>query len=132
MQKNDHGRNEKWGLLGDMVDRLGVDGQSSDDSDGGEFTVSYLDWRSDQVTQLLDFCDENRTLTTESGNRRPGTVPRERIREDNPRPSRRGPKIGLPRNFYNDLWYASLGTTAREDVDAQPPIPLLKLVTQRR
>lgn len=84
MQKNDHGRNEKWGLLGDMVDRLGVDGQSSDDSDGGEFTVSYLDWRSDQVTQLLDFCDENRTLTTESGNRRPGTVPRERIREDNP------------------------------------------------
>lgn len=117
-----------------MIQHLGVDGQSSDESDGEDLLVSHQEWRSDQITQLLELCDESRPSTTELGTRRPGAKPRERIREDNPQPSRRVPKPGLPINFYNPLWYASLGegTTAQLDIDAQLAMRLPVVVTERR
>ena len=65
-----------------IVDTLGIDGQSSDESDGDEdgvYNVKLLHWRSKELVKRLNKADRVRKTTNKYGNRRPGT--KQRIRK---------------------------------------------------
>lgn len=121
---------QKWKLMDAMVRHLGADGQSSDESDdGGGYTATLPEWRAENVSQLLEYCDDHRKPTTEEGKIRPGTIPRERARVDSPTKSGRPAPQCLPENLYNAIWYQSLPRTAQEALHAQNPISLPRLRT---
>ncbi|KAG6885427.1 hypothetical protein C0992_005142 [Termitomyces sp. T32_za158] len=117
---------EGWSLLLQMVSRLEIDGQSSDESDGGnQFRVKKQNWRSPQVSSLLYHIDEHRPTTNHLGNRRPGAPPRYRhyseeitSRQPEDIPAR------LPANMYNTTWYDSLVEHYQIRLDPQSAIVL--------
>lgn len=109
-----------------MVQKLGVDGNSSDETDteNRSYTVRFKEWRSSEVSQLLRFIDDNRTHTNANGNNKPGTAPRKRIRRPYPPSSQDKPIACLPLNFYNKTWYDSLSSLQQVQLDAQPEMEL--------
>ncbi|KAG5725765.1 hypothetical protein E4T56_gene20976 [Termitomyces sp. T112] len=117
---------EGWELLFQMVSRLEIDGQSSDESDdGGQFKVKIQTWRNPQVSSLLYHIDEHRPTTNHLGNRRPSAPPRYRhyseditSRQLEDIPSR------LPSNMYSTTWYESLVELYRLRLDPQSTIVL--------
>jgi hypothetical protein len=123
------GHNQAWDLLALMVEKLGVDGNSSDETDAEDrsYTVRVKEWRSGQVNQLLQFIDNNRTHTNANGNNKPGTMPRKRIRKIYPPSSRDKPIACLPLNFYNKTWYDSLSSLQQVQLDPQPEMELPQL-----
>jgi len=59
-----------------IVDTLGVDGQSSDYTDEdneGVYNVKSLNWRNRKLVRRLNKGDEVRRTTTKYSNRQPGT-----------------------------------------------------------
>jgi len=69
-----------WLILFDMVEKLGVDGQSSDESDGETSRVRIKVWRSLEVQKLMEYIDSNRNTRTILGSQRPGNQPHSRTR----------------------------------------------------
>jgi len=62
-----------------IVDTLGLEGQSSDESsddDNGDFNVKTLEWRSKKLVKKLKATDDARKTTNRYGNRRSGAQPR--------------------------------------------------------
>jgi hypothetical protein len=109
--------------LWEVVNMLGVDGQSSDESDNEQeslsecsssptgrlcYTRKLREWRSDEVSDLLYFIDSCRKKRNGYGNKKAGKEPTQRLHSESPTVSTRAPVPGLPRNFYNDAWYACL------------------------
>lgn len=113
-----------WQILYAMVNTLGVDGISSDETDGEEHSVRAKEWRSAQVRDLLVYIDDNRSKTNSYGNPRPGTRPRVRVRRRNPPSSRNVPIAGLPKNYYHQAWYDSLTIVQQEQLGPIAEIPL--------
>ena len=114
-----------------MVDQLGINGESSDESDGETYTVKIKNWRSEEVQQRLKFIDRNRRTTTLLGTIRPGSQPHERTRSRLAVHSTRPAVPGLPRNFYGDAWYNSLKPLQQHQLDALDEVELPPLkVTQ--
>ncbi len=114
-----------------IVDTLGVDGQSSDDTDEdneGVYNVKSLNWRNRKLVRRLNKGDEVRRTTTKYGNHRPGTKRRIRKRrsEREARQTTRPPLTGKPINFYSEDWYMSL--TQREKIVLQAA-PEFKFLT---
>lgn len=120
------GDNQAWDLLALMVQKLGVDGNSSDETDGEDrsYAVRFKEWRSKEVNELLNFIDDNRTHTNANGHNKPGTLPRKRIRRIYPPSSKDRPIACLPLNFYNKTWYDSLSSLQQVQLDAQPEMEL--------
>ncbi|KAF8809183.1 hypothetical protein BYT27DRAFT_7254706, partial [Phlegmacium glaucopus] len=120
------GRNPAWEILALMVHRLGVDGNSSDETDAGDgsYAVRVKEWRSSQVKRLLRFIDNNRTQTNAYGNNKPGNPPRKRIRRTYPPVSTDRPIACLPLNFYDKTWYDSLSPLQQAQLDPQPEMEL--------
>lgn len=127
------GRDEKWRLLGEMVQLLGPDGQSSDESDTEGYVVRAQPWRGVDVGDRLDYIDTTRKTQnkTEYGRNRSGAQFRRRIRPARPPQSHRAAKPGLPSNFYDQVWYTALGvgTLYQREIDAAPATRLAKLYT---
>ncbi|KAF9497493.1 hypothetical protein BDN71DRAFT_1504770 [Pleurotus eryngii] len=105
------GENAAWMLLHDMVKGLGLLGMSTDESepeDPTSVTVIQKDWRAAEVIRLLQTIDRHRISLNCYGNSRSGAQPRTRRRRMGGPVSKRKAVAGLPINWYNPIWYASL------------------------
>jgi hypothetical protein len=96
-----------WQWLLKLVETLGVDGMSSEESDdesGMEirFHVKRLPWRRD-LTKELGLIDEVR-MRQEGIFGRQGSKPVKRIRENVRRVSTRRAARSLPKALYNQEW----------------------------
>lgn len=113
-----------------VVDKLGIDGQSSDETDEdneGAYDVKLLNWRNKKLIKSLNRADEVRKTTNKYGTRRPGTKRRTRKRRSarDARPTARPPPTGKPINFYQEDWYMSLTSQQQKDLKAGPEFVLL-------
>ena len=110
-----------------MVDALGIDGMSTDESgDEKRFpaTVISKDWRSNEVVALLQYVDRNQNQLNCFGNYKPGGQPHERNRSAYAPVSKRTALAGLPINFYNPVWYEGLTATEQRQLQAKPAFDL--------
>ncbi|KAK7056787.1 hypothetical protein VNI00_002504 [Paramarasmius palmivorus] len=113
-----------WHTIGDIVTQLGPDGMSSDESDGegrGTCKVRAKIWRSNDITDLLQYVDDSGRKTTIYGNAAPVNNRKayRRVRSLSNPTSDRGTVPGLPANFYDPEWLRSL-----------PPVERTALLTQ--
>lgn len=107
-------------FMRDVLERLGKNGMSSDESDEDDdghplFRVNYLYWRRD-ITSWLDRIDEdNRHLDTNPYVAHAGAQPVRRLRRDGEdsieNASQRKPVRMLPICLYDADWYARQGVT---------------------
>lgn len=119
-----------WDEFEMLIEKLGPEGMSSDDSeidDDGrkEFKVRRMPWRSKEIETRLIQVDKDRNMTNAYGNSRAGNQPRHRTRRNAIRVSRRKPSAGYPLNFYNDNWYADLTRSQQQDLAATDPVDWL-------
>jgi hypothetical protein len=113
-----------WSNLWQLVQVLGEDGQSSDESEDGDSRsriVHCQEWRSAAVTKLLELIDTHRAKLNANGHRRAGNVPGLRLRSSDAPVSARDPPCGLPIDCYDEDWYKSLNEWQKKLLDAQPP-----------
>jgi hypothetical protein len=95
------------------IHTLGVDGMSSEDSEGEvggqnrQFNVKSLPWRNVELTKWLHALDLMSSETLQNGKSVPGRK-WHRDRCIGGMPSVRAPPKGLPRDFYDTKWIASL------------------------
>ena len=61
-----------WEILHNLVDTLGVSGNSSDESNGENYVIRVKDWHSLEVKILLVYIDTNYKTTNEFGSHLPG------------------------------------------------------------
>jgi hypothetical protein len=101
-----------WTWLLNLVETLGPDGMSSEESEVGEddinsvYRVKVLPWRRN-IERELSLIDSERRQAHQVF-ARSGAMPVRRIRRaDNPVSSRR-PRKGLPRSLYDDTWIGSV------------------------
>lgn len=99
---------EVWEWLAEVLERLGRDGMSSEESsDGGGdlgtvYRVKILDWRR-RMDQELDLIDRTRFTDRDLFNPQ-GSTPRLRMRSSVNQFSNRRPVGGLPESFYDQAW----------------------------
>ena len=121
------GESAVWMLLHDMVRGLGLLGMSSDESDPDDNTsvsIIHKDWRSPEVIRLLQVIDRHRRAVNCYGNARAGAPPRSRRRHLGGPVSRHKPVAGLPRNWYNPIWYNCLSRSQLAGLGALAEVPL--------
>lgn len=126
-----------WTFLANMTASLGLGGMSEDDS-GDEtsrnlnrerrFVVRILDWRSEKLISYLDHIDRAKQPTNAFGKLAPGNVPRQRVRQVGGKILRAQAVSELPRNFYDDMWFAGLSAADKSALRATaavefPPLP---------
>jgi len=118
-----------WPFLYKLVQILGLNGMSSDESctEGRKCVVKIRGWRSAELTPYLDIIDQDRNSLNAFGNHLQGNLPRERIRNEGARPSVRRAIAGLPLNFYDATWYASLTPAEKRRLKPLPVITLPKI-----
>ncbi|KAJ7165298.1 hypothetical protein C8R46DRAFT_812069, partial [Mycena filopes] len=115
IQSNGH---DTMKLLLAMVELLGTDGMSSDESAsdvGQPCTVVGKNWRNPDLIRLLKWIDLHRPRQVEAGERKPGNQPHRRLRlpyGKTPKSLRRA-IANLPINFYDKLWYQGLSPGQR-------------------
>jgi hypothetical protein len=114
-----------WDDLHSVINMLGRDGMSSDESevesDGRKqskvFRVKRLEWRSPIIGVCLARVDRDYNVTNGYGNTRAGNPPRRRERVGG-RDSTRDAIPKLPINFYGVKWYQELSTWDKRCLDA--------------
>lgn len=102
-----------WEWLSKVLDHLGVDGMSSEESEEENnrivFRVKIMYWRRDMM-QYLDLIDAQRQkvpgLFSNSGSK---GVDKRRGQGVGFLISERNPVKKLPRSFYDNRWFGSLG-----------------------
>lgn len=118
-----------WTDLLRMHEALGLHGQSSDESDGGEgngtYEVRKLKWRHPDVVRRYGRANPKKHALNLYGKRKTGALPRDRVRPRNPTESARPPPIGLPLNLYDPGWYDDLRAGAKRDLQAKPAMEFL-------
>ena len=110
-----------WRWLQNVVETLGRDGTSSDESEGEPedpgrvFTTKKMTWRRN-MTKELTILDKER-FQDKFIFRQKGSKPTPRIRRaDGPETVRSAPH-GLPRQFYDDDWYDALPMEAKRKLE---------------
>jgi hypothetical protein len=97
-----------WKFLRDLVNLLGHEGMSSDESEseGGsmceEYRVKPLPWRRNVVKEL-DIIDAGRGGESSHFGKQ-GSKPVKRVRGADAPASTRAPVPGLPKPFYDEAW----------------------------
>jgi hypothetical protein len=96
-----------WKWLLQVIQRLGVDGMSSEDTDNANvletvYRVKVLQWRKD-ISHELALIDEKRIADDEIYAPQ-GAKPPKRFRSGNNRLSTRPPVPELPEIFYDTAW----------------------------
>lgn len=107
-----------------MVDELGMDGNSSDESEGENHVIRRKGWRSKEVGQLLQFIDANRNVTNAYGNPLPGGRPHARLRTNHAPMTRHPTPACLPKNFYDKTWYDTLTPFSQKQLAPKPSAAL--------
>jgi hypothetical protein len=112
-----------------MLDALGAGGISSDESDTDDsghsvYRTKTMTWRAKDVAKKLMDIDSDRNTTNAYGNTRAGNPPRVRKRRDKLETLRKAIP-GLPINFYDSNWYASLTPGQKRELAAREEKPLL-------
>ncbi|KAI6106016.1 hypothetical protein EV401DRAFT_1892858 [Pisolithus croceorrhizus] len=108
---------EVWQWLSDIVDHLGTDGMSSEDSEEEDtqtiFQVCGVPWRCeiDKELQFIDSKHKDRAISSPRG-----AKPVKRIWPSNPFPSSHQPVHGLPTAFYKPEWLEGNPTIASGEV----------------
>ncbi|KAF9493799.1 hypothetical protein BDN71DRAFT_1508289 [Pleurotus eryngii] len=105
------GKSAAWVLLYDMVKGLGLLGMSTDESDPEDnmsVMVIQKDWQAAEVIKLLQAIDRHHIALNCYGNSRSSTQPRVQQRHMGGPVSSQKAVAGLPINWYNPIWYASL------------------------
>ncbi|KAG5348736.1 hypothetical protein C0989_008571 [Termitomyces sp. Mn162] len=122
----EYDNNPAWNEMLLMVRFLGVDGQSSDESDGGEYRVKIQTWRDPHVTRLLRYIDRSHPTTNILGNRLPGSAPRIRQISEREETTRLYSDIPakLPANFYDKVWFETLVPGLQTKLDPHPVLNL--------
>lgn len=127
-----------WDFLLRLVNMLGQQGMSSDESesdDGMErrqkCLINVLPWRHRDLTPYLKRIDKDVNLQNQYGHRRAGTQPRVRLRHSPQKQaalSKREAVPGLPFNFYDSTWYATLSPRDKTLLRTKPPMDLPMIV----
>jgi hypothetical protein len=105
-----------WKATTKMVEQLGPEGMSSDESevDANTRKTTYRIrkrlWRSGECKDRILIIDADRNVTNALGGARPGNPARERVRGSNATASERAPKVGCPKNYYSKTWVSNLGS----------------------
>ncbi|KAJ7175609.1 hypothetical protein C8R46DRAFT_1214079 [Mycena filopes] len=128
---------ETISLLCEMVELLGTDGMSSDES-GSDSTkrcnVLHKNWRNPDVVRLLKWIDLHKPNHNVYGDRT-GNPPHRRLRLPHGKApeSLRRAIANLPINFYNPIWYEGLsaGQKIRLGATVAQPLPLYILTWPR-
>jgi hypothetical protein len=110
-------------LSAEVVEGLGMDGQSSDETDvedRDQVIVKKREWRDKKINKLLIKIDNCRAVLLATGSHRPGTQPVRRIRGVRTPNSQREAVAKLPINFYDKIWYDSLTPVEQRQLDAGP------------
>ncbi|KIJ49846.1 hypothetical protein M422DRAFT_246212 [Sphaerobolus stellatus SS14] len=105
-----------WKWLLKVLQQLGVDGMSSEDTDNSNiietvYRVKVMEWRRN-MDFALDLIDQKRLVDDEIYCPQ-GSKPAHRRRYTNCRSSARDTVPGLPRSFYDDKWYEGLSESYR-------------------
>lgn len=116
---------EGWKALFDMVERIGMVGMSSDESEvEGKRTVYIIKrraWRSEEVQRRLIFIDNDRNTTGSTGGARPGNPPCERCRLTSRQTiSKRDPSLGCLINYYDRIYHAGLDNRQVNALNLKP------------
>lgn len=101
---------EHWRWLADVIQRLGKDGMSSEDSTDETYGESItricrpriMKWRR-QIEDELTIIDNQRHLDSDIYSTN-GPRPAQRVRSHRNKESARGAVAGLPRSFYDNDW----------------------------
>ena len=118
---------ELQGIAGHL-NKLGAEGMSGDESDHLDghrrYVVSKLNWRSDEVTEVLRALDALVLVShwTSDGRPRPGKFPHVRLHSD--KVEERDPVRNLPRNFYQTEWLDTLDKYERRELNMSEPVKL--------
>jgi hypothetical protein len=111
-----------------IIETLGVEGQSSDDTDEEDpniYNVRILPWRSKELIKKLSMTDKARNTTNAFGNPRSGNRPRIRKqRRDAGQSQRKAPRRKLL-NYYSQEWYRKLTDGQKRALGALPVKPFL-------
>ena len=92
------------------------------------FVVRAFDWQSERLVPYLDYINHAKQPINTFGKMSPRNVLRQRIQQVGGRilPAQAVP--GLPRNFYDDMWFAGLSMADKSvlkviDSIEFPPLP---------
>lgn len=117
-----------WQFLLNMVETLGSDGMSSDESGDEDiqtvFNVRAMPWRRD-IRKELDIIDVQRALEKDIFTRKGAKVTK-CIRSANAPPSSRKPVIGLPESLYDPRWFSQHPGSASDKV-----FPWMHIIVQK-
>jgi len=112
----------------DIVEMLGVEGQSSDETDEEDpniYNIRILPWRNKELVKKVAMTDEAKNTTNTYGNLRPGNRPRVRKWRRDAKPSQRKAPRGKPLNYYNQEWYKKLTPGQKRALGAAEEKPFL-------
>ena len=115
---SEDGRDVLWTFVAKVVASLGTGGMSEDESSAEDpnerkFVIRIMDWRSARLLPYIQVVDRARKLTNIFSKFSAGNMPRKRTRLPGGRIWVERAVPGLPRNFYDDTWYAGLSEADR-------------------
>jgi hypothetical protein len=117
---------DAWNQHFEITEILGVEGQSSDETDEENpnvYNVRILPWRNKEFVQKNSLTDQARNTTNAYGNPRAGNRPRTRKRRRDAKVSERKAPRGKPINYYDQEWYYKLTPGQRRALEAGPEKP---------
>lgn len=139
MHNHDGTTDPAWEWLFTLVDTLGRDGASSDESESEDprvalgvkvCRVKIRRWRAKWLDYYLAMIDQDRNVVNQYGNYRAGNRPRLRKRPGMKASLDRWIPPGLPCNFYDDEWYNSLSSYQKYELGATEPFAVLDIVKE--
>ena len=109
-----------------VLDILGAGGMSSDKSDVDDsgYRAKTMAWRDKKILQKLTNIDSDCNIMNAYGNTRAGNAPWVQKRCGG-RETTRKAIPGLPLNFYDPGWYASLTPGQKREIAAKKERPVL-------
>lgn len=111
---------EAYSHIFSVIERLGLEGMSSDESDVDDlgratFTTKRMPWRARKVTEMLMRVDKDYNRTNMFGNQKSGNPARHRKRQRGRDSARKAP-AEKPGNFYDRDWYRTLSAKQKKDL----------------
>ena len=139
-QRDDDAVDAAWQEIDAVVDRLGVGGMSSDESEyeeGGvrktrRVRVKAMPWRAEEICKLMQIVDKDEMKVNSAGRQKLGNPGRKRCRPRyaNATSTTRYAVPGLPVNYYESGWYGKLGKAEKLELRALPENPLPSLLSE--
>jgi hypothetical protein len=103
-----------------------MSGDESDHSGGRRrYVVRKLNWRSDEVTNVLRVLDALALVSHWTGDGRPRAGKFPHVRIDSNKVEDRDPVYGLPLNFYKREWLATLDKYERKALNIGKAVKLV-------